>query len=113
PRSRASPARPSACGWSRDVQPSDGRRDRARAPLELSTPRHRLWIQEGLKQPSVRPLRTTCGGADGEIRTLTDEDLNLVPLPLGYVGDAHKDRDRCRPENDRPSPGRHLLDWHP
>lgn len=26
-------------------------------------------------------------GADGEIRTLTDEDLNLVPLPLGYVGD--------------------------
>jgi len=33
-------------------------------------------------------------GADGEIRTLTDEDLNLVPLPLGYVGDAVQDTDR-------------------
>ena len=25
-------------------------------------------------------------GADGEIRTLTDDALNVVPLPLGYVG---------------------------
>ena len=31
--------------------------------------------------------------ADGEIRTLTDEDLNLVPLPLGYVGDSSQDTD--------------------
>jgi hypothetical protein len=38
-------------------------------------------------------VRASGIGADGEIRTLTDEDLNLVPLPLGYVGDGHKDRE--------------------
>ncbi len=41
-------------------------------------------------------------GADGEIRTLTDEDLNLVPLPLGYVGDPTQDTETSGLASDPP-----------
>lgn len=54
----------------------------------------------------TRDSRLDCAG--GEIRTLTDDDLNVVPLPLGYAGGGDR---LC--DGTVLAEGHHLCCWAP